>query len=140
MNHITDYLDQYGYIVLFVSLILELIAIPLPGEVLMTYSGFLVFQGQLNWLISIFSASVGACIGMTLSYWIGYKLGKPFFYKYGHWFHMGPERLDKTSDWFTKHGNKLLFIAYFIPGVRHITGYFSGGTSFFIGNKTYFLT
>ncbi|MFP5112643.1 VTT domain-containing protein [Bacillaceae bacterium C204] len=128
MNHITAYIDQYGYIVLFIALVLELIAIPLPGEVLMTYSGFLVFQGQLNWLVSILMASFGACIGMTLSYWIGYKLGKPFFYKYGHRFHMGPERMEKMSDWFTKHGNKLLIIAYFIPGVRHITGYFSGIT------------
>ncbi|MFL6554756.1 MAG: VTT domain-containing protein [Bacillus sp. (in: firmicutes)] len=128
MNQITAYIDQYGYIVLFVALVFELIAIPLPGEVLMTYSGFLVFQGQLNWLVSILVASIGACTGMTLSYWIGFKLGKPFFNKYGHRVHMGPERMEKMSDWFTKHGNKLLIIAYFIPGIRHITGYFSGIT------------
>ena len=65
---------------------------------------------------------------MTLSYWIGFKLGKPFFEKYGHRFHMGPDTINKTSDWFSKHGNKLLIVAYFIPGVRHITGYFSGIT------------
>jgi membrane protein DedA with SNARE-associated domain len=128
VGNLTTYIDQFGYIVLFSALLLELIAIPLPGEVLMSYTGFLVFQGHLNWLVSILAAGVGASIGMTLSYWIGYKLGKPFFEKYGHRFHMGPEKIKKTSDWFSKHGNKLLIVAYFIPGVRHITGYFSGIT------------
>ncbi|WHY76864.1 VTT domain-containing protein [Neobacillus sp. WH10] len=128
MSNYTAYIDQYGYIVLFAALFLELIAFPLPGEVLMSYSGFLVFQGHLNWLVSILMAGAGACTGMTLSYWIGFKLGKPFFVKYGHRFHLGPERIEKTSQWYSKHGNKLLIIAYFIPGVRHITGYFSGIT------------
>ncbi|MBU8879169.1 VTT domain-containing protein [Bacillus sp. FJAT-29790] len=128
MGNITAYIDQFGYIVLFFALLLEMIALPLPGDLLMTYSGFLVYQGHLNWVFSILIAGVGTSIGMTLSYWIGRKLGPPFFGKYGHRFHMGPERIEKTSFWFSKHGNKLLIIAYFIPGVRHITGYFSGIT------------
>jgi membrane-associated phospholipid phosphatase len=63
---------------------------------------------------------------MTLSYGIGYKLGPPFFEKYGARFHFGPERFKKTSQWFERYGNKVLIIAYFIPGIRHITGYFYG--------------
>ncbi|OIK09944.1 hypothetical protein BIV60_22635 [Bacillus sp. MUM 116] len=128
MGHITTYIDQFGYIVLFVALLLELIAVPLPGELLMCYSGFLVYQGHLNWWLSIVVAGVGACIGMTISYWVGYKLGTPFFDKYGHRFHMGKDRIENISSWFNKYGNKLLILAYFIPGVRHITGYFSGIT------------
>ncbi|RDW17677.1 VTT domain-containing protein [Oceanobacillus chungangensis] len=128
MGNITAYIDQYGYVVLFVALLLELIALPLPGEILMSYTGFLVFQGRLNWILSILIAGFGSCIGMTISYWIGYKVGQPFFEKYGSRFHMGPERIEKFSHWFSKYGNKLLLIAYFIPGIRHITGYFSGTT------------
>ena len=41
---------------------------------------------------------------------------------------MDKNRLDKISIWFEKYGNKLLVVAYFIPGVRHVTGYFSGIT------------
>ncbi|MCF6093028.1 VTT domain-containing protein [Microaerobacter geothermalis] len=128
MEFITTWVDQYGYYVLFFALMLELIALPLPGEVLMSYTGFLVFQGKLNWMESVLMAGMGSIIGMTISYWIGYKLGAPFFYKYGPRFHMGPDRFDKTSRWFGKYGNKLLIVAYFIPGIRHITGYFSGTT------------
>jgi membrane protein DedA with SNARE-associated domain len=107
---------------------LELIAFPLPGEVLMTYCGFLVNQQKLNWLLSILIASSGAIIGITAAYFIGSKLGIKFFKKYGNYVHLGPDKLDKTSVWFNKYGSRLLLIACFIPGVRHITGYFSGIT------------
>ncbi|GIN93222.1 hypothetical protein J22TS1_42730 [Siminovitchia terrae] len=128
MQFFTTLIEHYGYVVLFLSLMLELIALPLPGEFLMGYAGVLVFQGRLSWIVSIVMAGVGSCLGMTVSYWIGYKLGHPFFHKYGERIHLGPDRLEKTGIWFNKYGNKLLVIAYFIPGVRHITGYFSGIT------------
>jgi membrane protein DedA with SNARE-associated domain/membrane-associated phospholipid phosphatase len=107
---------------------LELIALPLPGEFIMTYAGLIVFQGKLDWFLSIVAAGTGACIGMTISYWIGYRLGTPFFEKYGSKVHFGPDKLESVSRWFLIYGNKMLLIAYFIPGVRHITGIFSGTT------------
>lgn len=128
MDFITTYIDQYGYLVLFLTLLLELLALPLPGEVVMSYTGYLVYQGHLNWFLSIVIAGIGSSIGMTISYWLGFKLGSPFFEKHGQRFHLGPERLKKASDWFTSYGNKVIFFAYYIPGIRHITGYFSGIT------------
>ncbi|MFC5449218.1 VTT domain-containing protein [Paenibacillus aestuarii] len=128
VHFIQGLLDQYGYYVLGIALMLELLALPLPGEVLMTYSGLMIYQGHLNWVVSILTAGCGASLGMTLSYWIGFKLGKPFFEKHGAKIHFGPDKLQKTSGWFERYGNKLLIIAYFIPGIRHFTGYFSGVT------------
>ncbi|WP_312472075.1 VTT domain-containing protein [Neobacillus sp.] len=128
MGDITSYVDQYGYIVLFIALTLELLALPLPGELIMSYAGFLVYQGHLGWFTSILVAGIGSLVGMTISYWLGLKFGTVFFEKYGKRFHMGPERIESTSRWFGKFGNKLLIVAYFIPGIRHFTGYFSGIT------------
>lgn len=128
MQSITVLLNHYGYIVLLIALMLELIAFPLPGEFLMIYCGFLVNQHKLNWLLSIIIASSGTIMGITISYFVGSKLGLTFFKHYGHYIHLGSDKLDKTSTWFNKYGNKLLLISYFIPGVRHITGYFSGIT------------
>lgn len=128
MGHIAELFNHYGYIVLFAALTLELIALPTPGETLMIYCGFLVFEGKFNWIISIIIAASGVICGITISYFIGSKLGTTFFEKYGSYIHIGPERLEKTSKWFKKYGNGLLAVAYFIPGIRHITGYFSGIT------------
>lgn len=128
MGFLTTWLEHYGYLVLFCALFLEMLALPFPGEVLMSYSGLLIFQGKLNWIVAIFSAFVGVSTGVTLSYWLGFRLGTPFFNKYGTRFHLGPDRLQNISNWFQKYGNKLLIIAFFIPGVRHFTGYFAGIT------------
>ncbi len=128
LNFITSLLDHYGYIILFTGLLLELIALPTPGEVLMSYCGFLVYQNKLNWATSIMISTLGASVGITISYILGFYLGKTFFVKYGPYMHMGPDKIEKASKWFDKYGNKLLIVAYFIPGVRHITGYFSGIT------------
>lgn len=132
---IMHWIDQHGYIVLFFVPMLELLFLPVSAEVVMGYGGVLVFQGKLNWVVSILMAGAGSSIGMTLAYWIGYKLGPPFFEKYGSRIHMGPERLKKISQWFQRYGNKIIIMNYFIMGVRHVTGYFSGTTR--ISFRTY---
>jgi len=121
-------INNYGYIILFSALVLELIAFPLPGELMMTYCGYLVYQSKMNWFLSILVATTGVIVGITISYFVGSKLGTKFFGKYGSYVHLGPKQMEKTSKWFKSSGNKLLILAYFIPGVRHITGYFSGIT------------
>src|SRR5438309_729981 len=119
MHFITNIMTQYGYVVLFFGLLFETLALPLPGEAIMTYAGLLVVQGNMNWIVSILVAAAGSSIGMTSAYRIGYKLGLPFFEKYGARFHFGPDKFKKTSQWFERYGNKVLIIAYFIPGIRH---------------------
>lgn len=128
MALISELISKFGYIVLYLSLTLELIALPLPGETLMTYCGFLIYEGNLNFVLCIIFSTAGIITGITISYFLGRRLGDSIFHKYGSKIHMGPEKLDKASVWFNKYGNKLLIISYFIPGLRHITGYFAGIT------------
>lgn len=128
MNYIIELFNNYGYIVLFISLLLELIAFPLPGEALMTYCGYVIYTNKMSWPFSIVVAAVGTIAGITISYIIGRVLGTSFFEKHGHYIHLDKKRIDKISIWFQGYGNKLLLMAYFIPGVRHVTGYFSGMT------------
>ncbi|MGV3466619.1 MAG: VTT domain-containing protein [Heyndrickxia sp.] len=128
MNLLIHLIDQYGYIVLFFSLMLELIIVPIPNEILMSYVGYLVYQGKLNLFLTILFGGIGGIIGVTISYWIGYKLGVPFFHKYGSKIHMGPDKIEKMSKWHRKYGKRLLLFSYFIPGVRHVTSIFSGIT------------
>lgn len=92
----------------------------------MTYVGFLTFIGEMNYIISILVAWFGSILGMTIDYWLGYKLGYPFFQKHGHRFLMGPKKFEKAAKWFDRYGVKVIMIGYFIPGVRHFTAYFGG--------------
>ncbi|XTR36984.1 DedA family protein [Paraclostridium tenue] len=129
MHSLTQLLNDYGYIIIFIALYLELMALPLPGELLMSYCGFLAFQGKLNYLTSILFASVGTICGITTSYLIGKFLDIEIVTKYGKYVHIHSKHIKKATNWFDKYGNKLLIIAFFIPGLRHITGYVSGITN-----------
>lgn len=118
--------DQYGYEVLFLGLLLEFIALPFPGETTMLYAGYLSYTGVLDGFKAFLWAFAGTTIGMTITYFIGLKAGMPFVERYGKWVLLTPAKLDKTKKWFNRYGNWLVFIGYFIPGVRHVTGYFAG--------------
>jgi len=128
LYYVIELFNHYGYIVLLTALMLELIAFPLPGEALMTYCGYVIYMGKMSWPISIIVAAVGAVTGITISYFVGKVLGESFFEKHGHYVHLDKKRIDKISIWFQSYGSKLLILAYFIPGIRHVTGYFSGIT------------
>lgn len=75
MQVLTGLLEQHGYSVLFIVLMLELLTLLGPGEFLMGYAGVLVFQEKLNWVLSMLAAGLGSCAGVSMSYWIGYRLG-----------------------------------------------------------------
>ena len=126
MDLITVWMNQYGYIVLFIVLMLEPMGFPFSSEFLMGYCGILAATGKMSLTNSFIIAASGCLIGRTVSFYLGYKLGVPFFQKHGWRLHMGPEKMAKTAWWFRKYGNWILIIGYFIPGIRHISGYFSG--------------
>jgi membrane protein DedA with SNARE-associated domain len=126
MDWITNLYEQYGYWVLFTGLCTESLALPFPGELAMAFSGHMVYLGKFNLGFVLLCAFLGATLGTTITYFLGKKLGLPFFEKYGKFFFMHPKTLLKLKKWFGKYGNKLLLVSYFIPGLRHFTGYFSG--------------
>lgn len=129
LKWIQELFASYGYSVLFFGLLLEFIALPFPGETTMAFAGFLSYTGRLDFMTLIVVAFAGTTIGMTITYFIGLKAGMPFIQRYGKWFLFSPSKLEKTQRWFERYGSILIFIGYFIPGVRHFTGYFSGITA-----------
>ncbi|PEQ44057.1 DedA family protein [Bacillus cereus] len=126
MEWIHELFQQYGYYVVLVGLLLEYIALPFPGEPTLAYAGFLSHQGDLSLPILIVLSFIGTSVGMTFQYFVGNKLGMPFIQKYGKYVFLTPKKINLTKMWFDKYGYFLIFIAFFIPGVRHFTGYFAG--------------
>ncbi|MGD6891314.1 DedA family protein [Bacillus mobilis] len=126
MEWIHELFQQYGYYVVLVGLLLEYIALPFPGEPTLAYAGFLSHQGDLSLPILIVLSFIGTSAGMTFQYFLGNKLGMPFIQKYGKYVFLTPKKINLTKIWFDKYGYFLIFIAFFIPGVRHFTGYFAG--------------
>ncbi|PFO06652.1 DedA family protein [Bacillus sp. AFS076308] len=126
MSYLITLFEQHSYLILFLGIFLELMALPISGEFLMSYAGYFVFQGKMNYILALFTVFVSGGVGITVTYWIGKAGGYKLIEKYGKYIHLGPERYKKTAAWFERSGSKLLVFAYFIPGIRHFTGYISG--------------
>ncbi|WP_088266063.1 DedA family protein [Bacillus mycoides] len=126
MEWVHELFQQYGYYVVLVGLLLEYIALPFPGEPTLAYAGFLAQKGDLSLPILIILSFIGTSVGMTIQYFLGNKLGMPFVQKYGKYVFLTQRKIDLTRMWFDKYGYFLIFIGFFIPGVRHFTGYFAG--------------
>ncbi len=119
--------EQYGYFVLLIGLPLDFIALPIPpGNSTLAYTGYLSFKGVLAWLPAVASALTGAFVGVTVTYWIGHRLGMPLIERYGKWLSLKPSLVEKTRRYYDKYGDKLLLIAFFVPGIRQFLGYFIG--------------
>lgn len=126
MEWLGNLFGQYGYFVLFFGLFAESLALPFPGELAMAISGHMNNLGSFSIPLIILCSYLGAIVGTTFTYYLGYKLGTPFFEKYGKYFFLNQERLTKVTKWFDKYGDKIILVSYFIPGLRHFTGYVSG--------------
>ncbi|MCH6268455.1 DedA family protein [Neobacillus citreus] len=126
MSHLITLFEQHSYLILFIGIFLELMALPISGEFLMSYAGYFVYQGKMNYILALLTVFLAGGAGITATYWIGRAGGYKLIEKYGRYIHLGPERYKKTAAWFERYGSKLLIFAYFIPGIRHFTGYISG--------------
>lgn len=128
MDFIFRMLAEHVYIILFISLILEFAALPLPGETMMVAAGVIAYNGYGNYYGMLIASALGTIIGMQFSYEVGNRLGTKAINKFGKYIGLTEERMNKASEIFNKHGNIVIVVAYFLPGVRHIMGYFSGIT------------
>ena len=126
MNQFLPWLNHYGSIVIFLWLALGIIALPIPEESLLLFIGYLMAKEKLPLFSTIFAAYAGTCCGITGSYGLGRATSHYIHRGWGRYLGLTPERFQKAHHWFERIGKWALFIGYFIPGVRHLTGYVAG--------------
>ncbi|CAA7603274.1 SNARE associated Golgi protein [Acididesulfobacillus acetoxydans] len=122
--HLISCVTQYGYLGLYAILGISILGIPIPDETLMVFIGFLTYEGKLNPVLAVLAAASGSISGITVAYFLGRLFQQRVLIHLKK--HAGSARLDKVLNWYHRHGGKLLTIGYFIPGVRHLSGYIAG--------------
>ncbi|MBP1989208.1 DedA family protein [Paenibacillus eucommiae] len=124
---ITDIVYQLGYPALYLLMLVGIVGLPVPGETLMAFAGSLTLSGSPFTFVGLLLVLVaGSMTGMIISYILGYRVGKPFLYRYGKWIKLTPVRIDRAERWFKRYGLWAVLFGFFLPGVRHFTCYFAG--------------
>lgn len=114
----------YGGIMLLMAI--ESACIPLPSEIIMPFSGFLVFKGELMlWAVAL-AGAVGCVLGSIPAYYLGKVGGRPLVEKYGKWVLISHHDLQLADRAFAKYGDIIIFIGRLLPAVRTFIAFPAG--------------
>ena len=111
-------ISRFGYFGVIICMTVESACIPLPSEIIMPFSGFLVFLGQFNIITLTFAGALGNLIGSVAAYTAGYYGGRPFVEKFGKFILVSHRDLDTADRWFTRYGDGAVFFSRMLPIVR----------------------
>ena len=114
----------YGGVVLLMAI--ESACIPLPSEIIMPFSGYLVYKGQFNlWGVGV-AGAVGCVVGSWVAYYVGLYGGRPFIERYGRYVLMSRHDLDLADRWFARYGEVIVFASRLLPVVRTFIAFPAG--------------
>jgi membrane protein DedA with SNARE-associated domain len=122
---LSEFFARYGYWVVFFGVMLENSGLPVPGETVLLFSGFLAFHGKLNLERAILTAIAGATLGDSLGYLVGRWGGTALIGKYRGRL-LSAARFDRAQALFLRLGHWGVFVARFITGLRVLAGPFAG--------------
>jgi membrane protein DedA with SNARE-associated domain len=125
-QQVLGWIAQYGYFAIFLLLVCGIVGLPVPDETLLTFTGFLVFKGNLSLPLAYASALCGSLSGITISYTLGRTFGMTLIHRYGRYIHITEDHVNKAHAWFARVGHWGLTFGYFVPGVRHLSAYAAG--------------
>lgn len=110
-----------GYPGILILMAMESMVFPIPSEMVMPLAGYLISQGKMSFLGVFIFSSLGSLTGSLISYYLGlWGRNNNFFQRWGKYFFLDMEDLEKTEQWFQKRGEKTVLISRFIPVVRHL--------------------
>jgi membrane-associated protein len=126
-GYLHDFFTTHGYWALALTLLLENAGVPLPGETMLLFAGFLAFeQDGLSLGLIILIATIACTLGDNLGYWIGNRGGRPLLHRYQKTFRISDERILRGEKLFERFGPATVFFARFIFGMRILAGPLAG--------------
>src|SRR5881628_2012453 len=115
------WIGQYGYPAIFFLLIAGIVGFPIPDQLLLIISGYLVLTNSLSLTPTLLVAVLGSICGITLSYLLGRGSGSYLAKR-----RFAAHRLQNARNYFERFGGWTLVFGYFVPGIRNLIGFTSG--------------
>ncbi len=111
-------ISAFGYSGVAIMMAIESMCIPLPSEIIMPFSGFLVSQDRFTLIGIAIAGSIGSVLGSLIAYGVGIYGGRSFIEKYGKYVLISHHDLNIADRFFNKYGNVAVFFSRMLPVVR----------------------
>ncbi len=115
-------ITKLGYGGIFLAMVIQSAGIPLPSEVTIPFTGFLVSQGIFDFWLATLSGTLGCLIGASIAYAFGYYGGEPLvrqlIKKYGKFVLISESDLDRAQKWFDRYDEAIIFFSRLLPVIR----------------------
>jgi membrane protein DedA with SNARE-associated domain len=121
-------LNHYGYLAVAGLVLIEDFGVPVPGETVLVLGAVYAGTGRLSIVFVVLLGFLGAVVGDNVGFAIGHFGGRRLVEKFGRYIFLTPERLDKATGFFDRHGGKVVTIARFVEGLRQANGIIAGLT------------
>jgi membrane protein DedA with SNARE-associated domain len=119
-------LNRFGYLAVLGLVLIEDFGVPVPGETVLVLAAVYAGTGRLNIVLVALLGFCGALLGDNIGFALGHFGGRRLAERYGRYVFLTPERLDKATRFFDRHGGKIIIVARFIEGLRQANGIIAG--------------
>ena len=145
LSQFAEHAGTWGYLFIFVFMAVESSFIPFPSEVVMVPAGFLAARGELScgtpWLdfgLAVVIGTLGSLLGAYVNYALACKMGEPFLRRYGKYFFIKPEVLDRSEELFRRYGDMTTFVCRLLPVIRQLISLPAGLSRMPLGRFSFF--
>ncbi len=129
---ITGIMADFGYIGIFLLIMVENLFPPIPSEIILTFGGFMTTISSMNVMMVIIVATFGSVVGAILLYKVASFFGKErmtnFVLKYGRILRLKESDIERAENFFLKYGSWAVFLCRMIPLIRSLISIPAGMT------------
>jgi membrane protein DedA with SNARE-associated domain len=119
-------ISTLGYVGVMLMMAIESACIPLPSEVIMPFSGYLVATGRFGLQEVAIAGAVGCLLGSYVAYYVGASGGRWFLLRYGRWVLISPHEIEIAQRFFIRWGAPAVFFSRLLPVVRTFIAFPAG--------------
>ncbi len=131
-QHVTSWIigviSHLGYIGLYFGMLGQAVGVPLPSELMLSFSGYLASTRVLDIIPVMIVGTAGDTSGAVLAYLVGYYGGRAFLLRYGKMFFVRERELERADRWFARYGSRAVLALKLLPGVRAFGSFPAGVT------------
>lgn len=109
-----------GYLGIIVLMAMESSIFPVPSEIVIPPAAFLAARGDLSYTGVILAGTLGSYLGAAITYWISRSVGRAFVLRFGKFFFISPEKLERAELWLARYEAGGVFFARLLPVIRHL--------------------